>query len=422
MLGGVEMSKISRGSIRVQGFKNDEMDFQLIRQLGSASYGAASAGEVFSVVSRIKDETPENWVKAFRDLGQWQMKDGDERQVKGHYLSARDQWFKACNSFRAAEYFTPTLYPLHKTLGMQSRACFIKAIKYMPHVCEEVMLSYRGDDYPLYFMSPGNTGEKRKTLLIVSGFDGTTEEEYFMRGRAALERDYNVLLFTGPGQMDVFRFHQTHFEPDFENVVKHVLDFAFSKPEVDENKIGLMGISFGGYFATRAAAYEPRIKALIVNSPIVNLRNYLLAFQDSDLTTLPDSEDFTREDISHIPDSDMPPLIKEMCDALIVRFGQKTYKETFVYLQQFLVAKDAISNIRCPSLALVGKGEATEAENQFKAFSQGVSGPVTVHEFTDFEGAGTHCQVGNPSYSNAVALDWLDEQFAKCLKRDFNRE
>ncbi len=60
---------------------------------------------------------------------------------------------------------------------------------------------------------------------------------------------------------------------------------------------------------------------------------------------------------------------------------------------------------------MVGAGEGGEPEIQFNEFTDKVPGPVSSHQFTEFEGSDTHCQVGNPSYSDAVALDWLDEIF-----------
>ena len=56
-------------------------------------------------------------------------------------------------------------------------------------------------------------------------------------------------------------------------------------------------------------------------------------------------------------------------------------------------------------------GEGEEPEAQYKTFIESVSGPVSKYEFTEFEGADTHCQVGNPSFAAAVAYDWLDELF-----------
>jgi hypothetical protein len=73
---------------------------------------------------------------------------------------------------------------------------------------------------------------------------------------------------------------------------------------------------------------------------------------------------------------------------------------------------DALRNIRCPSLALVGKSEGSVAMELFESFSRGVGGPVTRRVFTTAEGADSHCQLGNLPLSNAVVYDWLDEVFA----------
>ncbi len=45
------------------------------------------------------------------------------------------------------------------------------------------MLPYKGKNYLLCFMIPDKTTQKRKTLLIASGFDSTLEEEYLICGR-----------------------------------------------------------------------------------------------------------------------------------------------------------------------------------------------------------------------------------------------
>jgi hypothetical protein len=84
-------------------------------------------------------------------------------------------FFKASNSFRAAEYYTSPLDPRHRDLGIKSRDCFIEAMKYVWHTFEEEMLTYKNIDLPVYIMSPGPDTQKRKTLLIVSGFDGRSK-------------------------------------------------------------------------------------------------------------------------------------------------------------------------------------------------------------------------------------------------------
>jgi len=406
------MPETERSKTRVKGFSDPEMDFQLIRQLGSSSYGGASVGECLSTAARIDDGDPSSWVTEFIKLAEHQENDALKRAAAGHFISARDQFLKACNSYRAAEYYTNSFEPKHRDLGLKSRDCFGEAMKYAGHTFESTLLSYQGMQLPVYFMAPEREVKKRKTLLIVSGYDGTLEEEFLMRGRPALERGYNVVHFAGPGQMDTLRFNpDAHFEPDFENSTKVIVDFCADHPGVDLERLALLGISFGGYFAVRAAAFEKRIKALIANSPILNLHDYMTGFAGYDPAEAPEEENFRLEDIPDIPEKFMSKQDKYMSANLIKRFGQPTFNDTFKYLREFAV-EEAVSNIQCPCLAMAGTGEGKEPEKQFKSFCEKVSGPVDSHLFTELEGADTHCQVGNVSFAAAVCMDWLDERFA----------
>ena len=253
-----------------------------------------------------------------------------------------------------------------------------------------------------------NTSQGR----INSGYDGTLEETWLSYGRAALERGYHLLLFTGPGQMDTLRFQPgMNFIPEYEQVGRLALDHVLARRETDPRRVALMGISFGGYFATRIAAHEPRVRALIANSPIVDLHAYMASFVGFDPALLPDSEDVRLEDIDRIPDSAIPPQTREMMRNLIVRLGQTSFRQAYQRLRDFRIQDASLCNIRCPSLALLGTGEGAEPLAQCEHFLRAVGGPVARHVFTAEEGAEGHCQTGNLAYSAAVSMDWLDELF-----------
>lgn len=399
------MSDISRGDIKVKGFTDAEMDFQLIRQLGASTYGGSSIGECLNIANKMSESKPEEWIKEFEHLAEWQKKDGLERLVKDHVISGREQLFKASNSFRAAEYYSPCSSEHHRRLGLNAADCFAIAISNMDLHFENHSIPYKEINLPAYFISPENDGVKRDTIMIVSGFDGTLEEEFLMRGLAAVQRGYNVIHFAGPGQMDVFRkYPHTYFEPDFEQVVKRVINHFEFRHEINMHTLALMGISFGGYFATRTASHEPRIKKLIANSPILDLHAYMCSFVGMDPAKMSDSDDFGIKDLIDIPDEVLSPQLKTQTEQLITRFGQPSFKSTFEYLQNFVVG-DALANIHIPCLALVGSGEGGEPRKQFQEFCKRTD--AEQYEFNDFEGAGSHCQVGNISYANAVVYDWL---------------
>ncbi len=408
--------KLERGSTRVAGFADAEMDFQLMRQLGTARYGGAAVGECLALARRIQSGVPATWVAEFSAAAARQEADAHARARRGHHISARDQYLVACNSWRAAEYYSSVQSPEHARLGRKSRECFLAAAGGQGGAggVEEITLPFGTTPLPAYYVRSDNArGRRGKTLLLISGYDGTLEETWLAYGRAALERGYHLLLFTGPGQMDTLRFHPgLAFIPEYEQVGRLALDHVLARRETDPRHVALMGISFGGHFATRIAAHEPRVRALIANSPIIDLHAYMASFVGFDPALMPDDKDVRLADIDHIPDTALPLQTREMMRNLIVRMGQSSFKRTYQRLREFRVDAAGLRRIRCPALALVGTGEGAEPLAQAERFLAGVGGPATRHVFTAEEGADGHCQTGNLAYSAAVAMDWLDEQFA----------
>ena len=401
-----------RGATRVAGFADAEMDFQLMRQLGAARYGGASVGECFALAQRIQNGQPASWVNEFAAAAVRQEEDAQARARRGHALSARDQYLVACNNYRAAEYYCGVLEPRHAALGLKSRECFLAAMLRAPELaCEEAAMPFGNKLLPAYYFRAPQAGRRQgKTLIIISGYDGTLEETWLAYGRAALERGYHLLLVTGPGQMDTLRWYPgLAFVPEYEVIARAALDFLLAHRGTDPRRVALMGISYGGYFATRMAAHEPRIRALIANSPIVDLHAYMVSFVGFDAAQWSDAEDIRLADLDHIPDTAIPPQQREMMRSLMVRMGRDSFKQTYQRLRDFRVSDADLRNIRCPSLALVGSGEGQEPQAQCTRFLNTVAGPVAHHLFTAEEGADGHCQTGNLAYSAAVSMDWLDE-------------
>jgi len=408
------MSDVARSRTRVAGFANPELDFQLLRQLGSAPYGGASVGQCLALARRIGEGGPEAWVQAFAELARDLEADGKRRADKGHAVSARDMLLMASNAWRAAEYFCPVDMPAHAAMGFRSRQCFQAAMAHMPHAHEALVVPLDGMGLPACFLKHRDPEPRqRPTLIAVSGYDGTMEETYLQVGRAALERGYNVCLFAGPGQMDSLRFAPgLCFQPDYERPVSALLDQLLQRPEVDADRVGLCGFSIGGYFAPRGAAYDSRIRALIANSPVVDYHKYMCGLAGFDpLRDLGEEQDFGIEDLREIPDEEMPPYLKEMSRSLMLRFGQPTFKAVFKRLQDFSLLP-VLERISCPCLAMAGAGEGDEVLRQLDVFCKGVSGPAQRRIFTEQQGADSHCQIGNMQLAAAEALDWLDEVFS----------
>ena len=405
------MARVERTNTRITGFQSPELDFQLMRSLGAASFRGGEPGEIFAARGAIKDDDPYAWPLAFSALADQVRKTGETAAGRGHGVSARDHFLRASMYYRSAEYFADPFGREGHQWGLASRHTFIDATQHMADRTEVVEVPFEGKALPGYFMTPATGTKDGRTVLILTGFDGTAEELYVQSARAGLERGFNVLLAEGPGQVGCLRFRpELTFRPDYEKPIGAMLDYAVAHRDVAPERLALYGISFGGYFVIRAGVHDARIRALVVNSPIVDLHAYMIAFVGQQLMENPPP--IKLADVDAIPDAEFPRAMKLAFKSACRRFGVESLAGWLARLEDF-TAGTSLADIKCPTLAMAGAGEGGETAAQFERYCRDVSGPVTRRVFTAQEGADMHCQVGNLSLSNAVVYDWLGEIFRK---------
>ncbi len=147
--------------------------------------------------------------------------------------------------------------------------CFRRAAPALSPPAELVRVPYAGTTLPGYLRVPTGTGLRGAPVVImVPGLDSVKEElqataEYFLaRGLATLAID-------GPGQGE--SEYELPIEPAYEKVATAVVDFLQDRAGLDRDRIGLFGVSLGGYYAARAAAYEKRLRAVVSLAPLYRL-------------------------------------------------------------------------------------------------------------------------------------------------------
>jgi pimeloyl-ACP methyl ester carboxylesterase len=106
---------------------------------------------------------------------------------------------------------------------------------------------------------PRDTG-RAPLVLLLPGLD-STKEEFFNWEQEFLERGMATLSLDGPGQGETG--YATHIRPDYEVAVTAVLDHLAGRDDLDLDRVGAVGVSLGGYYAPRAAAFEPRVRAAV---------------------------------------------------------------------------------------------------------------------------------------------------------------
>ena len=75
-----------------------------------------------------------------------------------------------------------------------------------------------------------------------------------------LDRGMATLSLDGPGQGETGL--SSAIRPDYEVAVSAILDAVVDREGLDARRVGTVGVGLGGYYVVRAAAFEPRIKAL----------------------------------------------------------------------------------------------------------------------------------------------------------------
>ena len=161
---------------------------------------------------------------------------------------------------RASEYYRQAFYFLRSDLDDRRlqdtyRAhvdTFRAATALMDHPAEAVRIPYDTTTVSGYLFTPDGAAQARPTVIFPCGYDSTAEAGW-ANVPAALERGYNALVFEGPGQGEALYVQRLFLRPDFEHVLTPVLDWLLTRPEVHPDALVLIGRSFAGHLAPRAA-------------------------------------------------------------------------------------------------------------------------------------------------------------------------
>lgn len=163
-----------------------------------------------------------------------------------------------------------------EALRRKVSVCFEKALSYMKfHInidFKKIDLSYENKLLPGYLFS-SDVDIKKPCVILINGLDSAKEVELFYFAQQFIKRGFSVFLFDGPGQGELLG--EMPMEIHFEKIVEKFHDKLIELNLIEETKVGLFGVSFGGYLALRSASYlGDKIKACINLSGGFDLDNF----------------------------------------------------------------------------------------------------------------------------------------------------
>ncbi len=145
-----------------------------------------------------------------------------------------------------------------------------RAYQLVPPPFERVEIPYEGATLTAYFSKPkGTAGQRFPTIYAYGGADSAI---YGGGGATFNARGMAYLAVDGPGQGGSLRLKHIYSPPDSERAAKAAIDYLVTRPDVDANRIGIVGTSMAGYNAPRCASGDKRIKACAANSCAFSLR------------------------------------------------------------------------------------------------------------------------------------------------------
>ena len=238
--------------------------------------GPGVEGELREISRRVQKFT--DIPREFSRAAQRREELAREAEKAGHEVEAREHYHVA------ATFYTNAMWAIYEdgnakriAWGERKRACYDKFIQFAGRSSERVELPFEGKSVSALLHLPPRmkAGEKVPCVLYIPGMDGVKEDNPIY-GDPFLERGTAVLSIDGPGQGETRARGIKCTASNYEEAGKLACDYLVKRPEIDANRLAIMGSSMGSYWGPRVAAAEPRFKACAVSGVCVEPGQYTI--------------------------------------------------------------------------------------------------------------------------------------------------
>jgi pimeloyl-ACP methyl ester carboxylesterase len=314
-----------------------------------------------------------DWCKAWSARAAVHEELGRAALARGKHLSAGEHLQRAGVYYHFAKFLFVQDPVQMKAAHMRAVECRGLALPFLAPPGERVAIPFEGKTLYGILRKPGGVA-RPPVLVMVCGLD-SCKEETDAYVQPFLARGIATLVFDGPGQGEAE--YDFPIRGNYETAVKAVLDYVETRRDLDSRRIGLWGVSLGGYYAPRAAAFEDRLRACIALSG--------------------------------------PFDLLDAWDAL-----PELTRETFRVRSHCATAEDAkrnaatlslegiASRITCPLFIVAGKQDRVVPWQDAERLAQAVKGPVELLVIDD----GGHVANNRGYRWRPQSADWMAERLA----------
>lgn len=290
-----------------------------------------------------------------------------ERMMRGHDAARSDAYIRARNLVR-------------KTIALANEPV------------EQVEVPFAGSSLP-GLLYKAKRGEPCPCLIFFSGLDVSKEYLFlFGIGSELASRGISVLFIDHPGVGEALRLRGLHGFPETERAAGPCVDYLQMRSDVDAARIGVIGVSLGGYYAARSAAFEKRLAACICWGGQWDYGAITLARARRQGTAL---------SVSSWTEHAQWVFGVDSMDRVIEITGR-------------MKLEGAAGRIECPLLIIHGAGDRQiPVEHAHKLYAAATHAPVKELKIFDASTGGTqHCQADNSSLGIEFFADWTAKIFS----------
>ncbi len=352
------------------------------------TWGAASLGEIDQIGQRLRGREGDNdaWFAEWRAMAARMEKTADGHAAAGRELTAGTYYMHASTYYFVADRFCRLGEPKLEAYRRCVR-CFGEGMKRRWKNIERVEIPYEGKQLPGYFMKSPHAGNRAPTVVMFGGLDSAKELVIMYGGVELANRGIHCLVVDGPGQGEALRLHEIFSRYDYEAAGTAAYDYVITRSDVDPKRVAIAGVSLGGYYAPRVAAFEKRYAACVAWGAIYDYftiwleRRKKLESGGARLST---------------PAFQLPWVL-----------GVGNMDEAMVKLKNFTL-EGVARNITCPIVVVHGANDSIMPVDEAHRIYANVSSKVkTLKIFTAEEGGSEHCQGDNRQIGADFIADWV---------------
>lgn len=232
----------------------------------------ARMGEIAEMCDPLKEaanKPDDAGTQAFRDT--WErMADklcglAEDDEKAGRLFSAGEKYGRAAAYLITCERLQAHGAPGRLALYRRHLDLFAKGVRLSGENCERVEIPYGDTHISALYVRATTVSGPAPVLVQVNGLDSTKEMKYRVGLHAWLaKRGVSSLIVDQPGTGEALRLQNLTARFDSEHWASPVVDWLEARADVDPKRIGMEGVSLGGYYCPRAVAFEPRFACGVV--------------------------------------------------------------------------------------------------------------------------------------------------------------